>query len=150
MENINIQKKTSAERGKIELYWFENENIELKKTLFHRIYIPLKPFNSGLDYESQPVDTVIVIEWLNLNLDIPTELDGLNIKSSKEDETEISIYIGSAHNPCDIKKMNLKKIEDNVYQVDCELFIEFEYENVAQNEEFSFVTQLELDTEIKE
>jgi len=150
MDKINIQNKTSAERGKIELYWFENENIGLKKTLFYRIYIPLKPFNSGLNYESQPIDTAIIFEWLNLKLDVPTELDGLSLKSTKEDETEVSVYVGSAHNPCDIKNMTLKKIENNLYEIDCELFIEFEYENVALNEDFSFVTQLELDTEIKE
>ena len=150
MEKINLQNKTEAKKGKVEVYWFENKNTGLQKTLFHRINIPLDSFNSGLDYESQPVDTEIVIEWMKLNLDEPTNLDGLRLTTTPEDETEASIYVGSAHNPCDIKNMELKMITYNIYEMKCELFVEFEYEGVAENEEFEFVTQLELDPKIKE
>ena len=150
METINLQNKTEAEYGKVEIYWFENENIGLQKTLFHRINIPLKSFNSGLDYESQPLETEIVIEWLNLNLPEPTNLDGLKLTTTPEDETEVSIYVGSAHNPCNIKNLELIKITDNIYEMKCELFVEFEYEGVAENEEFEFVTQLVLKPKIIE
>ena len=68
MKKIELQRKTTAKKGRIEMYYFENNSIGLKKTLFHRIYIPLEPFDSGLEYESQPIETEIVIEWLNLKL----------------------------------------------------------------------------------
>ena len=150
MNKIELEKKTTANEGKIEIYYFENENIGLKKTLFHRIYIPLEPFDSGLDYESQPLETEIVMEWLNLQLKEPTDLDGINLSSSPEDEIEVSIYIGSAHNPCDINKLEFWKAGDNKYKVSCSLFVDFEHEGVAENEEFNFRTELILDKEIKE
>ncbi len=72
MDTIDLQTITQAEKGKAEKYWFENEHIGLNRTLFHRVYIPLSPFNSGLDDDAQPVKTAIVMEWLNLNLSFPT------------------------------------------------------------------------------
>lgn len=150
MGKINLQHKTKPKTGKGEIYWFENENIGLEKTLFHRFYIPLIPFDSGLEYELQPLDTEIVFEWLNLDLADPTKLDKLELTSTAEDDTEVSIYVGNAHNPCDIKKMVFNKIEENRFRVECCLLIDFEYEGVAENEEFNFSTEVKLDTEIKE
>ena len=49
MDKIQLQNKTKALDGTIEAYWFENENIGLKNTLFHRLTIPLVAFDSGLD-----------------------------------------------------------------------------------------------------
>lgn len=127
MAGINLQNKTKAKEGKIEIYYFENENIGLKKTLFHRIYVPLEPFNSGLEYESQPLETEIVIEWLNLNLIDPTNLDGVNLISNHNDDLEISIYVGNAHNPCDLIKMSLRKVEGITYEIKCNLFVDFQH-----------------------
>lgn len=149
MIKIDLQNKTKPIKGKIEVYFFENENIGLKKTLFHRIYIPLESFNSGLEYESQPVNTEIVIEWLNLNLKEPTNFNNISICSTLEDDTEASVYIGCAHNPCDILKMSLQRIKDNLYNAEVSMKIDFEYEGVARNENFSFTTELELDPAIK-
>lgn len=150
MKKIELQKKTTAKNGKIEIYYFENENIGLKKTLFHRIYIPLESFDSGLEYESQPLETEIVMEWLNLKLKEPTELAGLKLSSNPEDEIDVSIYVGSAHNPCDIKELEFQKMGENNYKVNCSLLVDFEHEGVAVNEEFNFSTELLLDKEIKE
>ncbi|MGB0177068.1 MAG: hypothetical protein ACPF9D_07875 [Owenweeksia sp.] len=150
MNTINLQSKTQAERGTVEKYWFENENIGLKRTLFHRVYIPLKPFNSGLDHDAQPVETEIVIEWLNLQLPDPDDLDNLDLSKIKDDQTEVSLYLGGAHNPCEILKMNWAKTADHSYLVSCELLIDLEYEGVAKNESFRFETILELDPRVKE
>ncbi len=144
-----MQTHATAMKGNMEMYWFENKHIGLEKTLFHRIHIPLKPFNSQLD-EPQPVNTQIVIEWLDLGLEDPANLDGLNISSTPEDASEISIYLGQAHNPCDIKELVFKKLDDNLFEIRCELFLEFGFERVAQNEHFSFTTEIELDDKIKE
>jgi len=141
---IDLQNKTQAEQGTAEKYWFENENIGLKKTLFHRIIIPLKPFNSGIEYESQPVETVMVVEWLNLNLTNPDDLDGITIKSDKDSETEASIYIGNAHNPFDNIELHLDKIDERSYRITGKIMIDFEHEMVANNEVFDFQTTIEL------
>lgn len=146
---IGLQNKTKANKGKIELYYFKNENIGLEKTLFHRVYVPLKPFDSGLEYESKPFETEIVMEWLNLKLDNPMDLDKLKLNSKPGDEIEVSVYLGSAHNPCDINNLVFKKIEETHYEIECELFIDFEHEMIAKNEIFKFNTELLLDPEIK-
>ena len=140
MNKINLQNKSQAQVGSAEKYWFENETIGLKKTLFHRISIPLSPFNSGLTYESQPVETEIVIEWLNLNLTNPDDLDNLQISSQKYEDLEASIYVGSAHNACEVLKLNFQRKDENNYRVEGEISIDFESVGVAQNEIFSFQT----------
>lgn len=150
MESINLQNKTKPKIGRGEIYWFENKNIGLQRTLFHRFYIPLTPFDSGLEYESQPLETEIVFEWLNLKLIDPTDLDGLELTSKPDDDLEVSIYVGGAHNLGDVKTMKFHKIDGERYELDCNLFIYFEREGVAQNEEFHFNTEVTLDKKIKE
>ncbi len=61
MDFIDLQSKAIPRPGHIEHYWFENENTGLKRTRFHRIVIPFEPFDSGLDYVSQPETTELVV-----------------------------------------------------------------------------------------
>ena len=49
MDVIGLQEKARPRVGTIEHYWFENPHVGLPLTLFHRIIIPLEPFDSGLD-----------------------------------------------------------------------------------------------------
>ncbi|MCD2259120.1 hypothetical protein [Psychroserpens luteolus] len=141
---VDLQNKTQAEKGTVEKYWFENENIGLKKTLFHRISIPLKPFDSGIEYESQPVETIMSIEWMNLNLPNPDELDGISIKTDKDSEIEASVYIGNAHNSFDIFMLTLNKIDERNYRAIGKIMVDFEHEMVANNETFEFDTTIEF------
>lgn len=144
MFKINLQEKAIAKRGVVSYYWFENETIKLTKTLFHKIEIPLTSFVSGLEYESEPTDTIIVFDWLNFNLKDPSNLDGIMMSTRKGSEEEISVYVGAAHNPCDINRLQLKRIEENSYSMVCEIFIDFEHEGVAKNEIFKFETIIDF------
>ncbi|MGB0833459.1 MAG: hypothetical protein ACPGR2_02990 [Psychrobium sp.] len=144
MDKIKLQSKTQALKGTVELDWFENQNIGLEKTLFHRITIPLKPFNSGLDYDEQPVNTKIELDWYELGLAEPTELHGLDLNHQNYPSAEASLYLGSAHNWCDVKALKLTKNADGSYSAFAELNIEFENEGVAENELFIFQTILEI------
>jgi hypothetical protein len=144
MSKINLQNKAKAKRGTAETYWFENDFVGLKKTLFHRITVPLTPFNSGLEYESQPVKTAIVFDWLVLNLINPKDLDGLEISSQKYEKMETSTYIGGAHNICDVNRLNIKRKKDNTYFIEGEILIVFEHEGVAENEVFTFQTTIKF------
>jgi hypothetical protein len=140
MDKIDLQNKAKAKQGTAEMYWFENEFTGLKRTLFHRITIPLTSFNSGLEYESQPVETEIVFEWLVLNLTNPADLDGLKISSEAYEQLEASVYIGGAHNWCVVIQLNIKRKKDDTYAIEGKLSIEFENEGVAENEIFTFQT----------
>ena len=140
---VGLQSKTQVTKGIIESYWFENETIGLPNTLFHRITLTLKKFNSGLDYEEQPVQTEIVLDWYNLGLLEPSNLSGLNLSHSNYSEAEGSIYIGCAHNWCDVKDMNIRKNINGNFDVSGNVLIEFENEGVGENEEFTFETHCE-------
>jgi hypothetical protein len=140
MHQINIQQKAKAKPGYTEVFWHENEFTGLAKTLFHRITIPLTAFDSGLEYENQPVETEISIDWIILNLDNPHDLDGLTITKEGYPQMEATIYLGGAHNWCDVRKLNIKKIGENSYAIDAALMIDLEHEGVAQNEDFHFQT----------
>jgi hypothetical protein len=150
MAVINLQDKTTAEKGKVEVFWFENLEIGLERTLFHRIHIPLKPFDSGIEKDKQPVKTKIIVDWLNLNLNDPIELDKLILKSGPEDDTQVSILIGKIQNPCDLMRMAITKVKKNLYDIDCEILVDFEHQEFAENETFKFQTQVVLDPKIKE
>ena len=141
---INLQNKTQAKKGTVEKYWFENEHTGIKKTLIYKIHIPLKPFNSGFEYETQPVETLLVIDFLKLNLPNPNELDGIVIKKDKESDIDASVYVGNVHNAFDIYNLTFKKIDKNIYQVTGKIMVDFESEMTAKNEDFSFKTTVEF------
>lgn len=143
MIEINLENKAECLKGKIEHYWFENPHIGLSKTQFHRIEIPLTPFDSGLEYDDQPLETVIMIEWLKLELTDPMDLNGVIISHDKFPDTECTIYIGCAHNPCDIRSLTLEQINANILAISGIIDIDFEHEGVAKNESFTFKTEIE-------
>jgi hypothetical protein len=64
VETIGLQAKARSQEGTIEHYWFENEDVCLARTPFHRIRIPFEPFDSGLDYVPQPERTELIVEWI--------------------------------------------------------------------------------------
>jgi len=138
LDIIALQKKTQALTGVIECFWFENSHIGLANTLFHKISIPLASFDSGLDYEEQPVETSIEFDWYNLNLPSPEELDNLDLSHDNYVDAEASLYLGSAHNWCHVVQLEIKKLSENLFTILGEVKVEFENEGVGQNETFKF------------
>ena len=141
MDIIDLQSKAQAKRGRIEFYWFENENVGLPRTLFHRIVIPFEPFDSGLEYVSQPEETELCYEWLVLGLEDQAALTGLDLKSANYEQGEASIYVGAAHNPVKFVRFLLQDAGDGLFQIDAEMNVLFEFEGVAKNESFTLVAE---------
>lgn len=139
---IQFQTKTKALPGTVEAYWFENERMGLKRKQFHRIQIPLKPFDSGLGYEKQPVETQIEFDWYELKLSDPSALNSLNLSHENYADAEASVYVGNAHNWCNVEELIFSKINQALFSVQGRVFIEFESEGVGKNEEFEFTTQV--------
>ena len=137
MDTIGLQSKARLQDGTIEHYWFENEKVGLARTLFHRIRIPFEPFDSGLDYVPQPERTELVVEWINLGLDDPAALDGVEIAMGKTPDVEASIYLGAAHNWYQIERLTLAR-EGSRYRVAGTGTVEFAREGVANDERFAF------------
>lgn len=136
MAIIELQRKVHPLEGTIEHYWFENEHIGLARTLFHRIRIPFEPFDSGLDYVSQPERTALVVEWINLGLENPAQLDGVEIMMGHPPDFEASIYLGAAHNWYQIEKLKLIR-NGSRYRVACTGTVQFTREGVAEDEPFA-------------
>ena len=128
----------------VEYYWFENAQVGLKRALFHRITIPLRPFDSGLEFESQPVETELVFEWFKLGLIEPGKLAGLNLTSERYPDSETSIYVGSAHNPCHVAEFRFGNPRAGRFPVRGKVFVHFEHEGVGKNEYFEFESTVEL------
>ncbi len=137
MDVIDLQTKARPVLGRIEHYWFENATTGLKRTLFHRIVVPFEPFDSGLGYVSQPESTELVVEWVNLGLADPSDLDGVVIAMGTTPDVEASIYLGAAHNWTDLKELHLSR-EGDAYRLRCRATVEFENEGVARNAPFEF------------
>ena len=60
MININLQDKTKALEGNIQKRKYRLRNYLFKQTFF-KIEIPLDSFESGLEFEEQPVNTLILL-----------------------------------------------------------------------------------------
>ena len=138
MEGIGLQKKAKLKEGTIEKYWFENESIGLKKTLFHRIEIPLEPFESGLKYEDQPIETEIVIEWIEIGN--PNFEERIRLSSLDQEGMEASIYLGGAHNNCEIIILEIKSIGSKKHKINGEFIIHFVEQGIGKDEGFEFET----------
>lgn len=136
MHIVNLQAKARPLPGLIEHYWFENALTGLKRTLFHRIEIPFAPFDSGLGSASQPESTALVIEWLVLEVDDPSQLAGVEVTAESAPDMEASIYLGGAHNWFRISRLAISQ-EGADFAIDCQGTVEFENEGVAGNERFS-------------
>ena len=141
MDVIDLQSKAVPKRGRIEAYWFENENIGLPRTLFHRLYLPFEPMDTGLEYVGQPESTEICYEWLTLGLEDQSALDGMNLNSANYPDGEASIYVGAAHNPIQFEKFILQETEPGLFKIAAEMTVLFEFEGVARNERFSLHTE---------
>ena len=84
------------------------------------------------------------MDWLMLNLTNPSDLDGLIISNQKYAQLEASVYIGGAHNWCDVNTLTINRKKENTYVVEGELLIDFEHEGVAEKEHFTFKTTIEF------
>lgn len=140
MDKINLQAKTTALPGVIQCYAMQSRHVGTRDVNIHRLMIPLQLFDSGLDYEEQPVDTLLLFDYYLLKLSDPSELGGLNLSHDYYPDAEASVYLGSAHNRCEVARLELEHIQSNEFKVSGDLLIDFENEMVAENERFSFVT----------
>lgn len=119
-------------RGSMHAFVFENRNIDLEPTLFYGIQIPLKPFNSGLDYEPQPVKTSFCFEFIKFPVIDWRSFDGQSFQV-EQDDSDGSVLIGGAHNPVDINLIRFTRAENFRFHIDCTLFCDFESEGIADN-----------------
>jgi hypothetical protein len=99
------------------------------------LIIPLKPFDSGLPDVKQPEESKFVLENNWLEVQSPDELDGRTFDINKgPPDSDGSIYLGSAHNPVDLKTISFKRRDAEHFDIIVKLECQFDYEGVAENE----------------
>lgn len=142
--------QSTPRQGKIQIFWFENRGIGLERTLFHRVTIPLEPFDSGLRDEPEIEETEIVFDFMKLGLPDPFRMDGLVLTIPGEDDLEASVYVGSSHNPIDVERLGFRAVGPDLYEISADVIIRFEFENVAPDETFSLRATANFDRTLRD
>jgi hypothetical protein len=129
--------------GTIEACLFENRFIDLAPTLFYNITIPLEPFDSGIEYEDNPVETAFSLDFLNLPARDWRALDTQTYELSPE-ESDASIYLGGAHNPVNVERLQFTHRQGLQFKIECRLFCDFEAEGVGDNRTVELTATLDF------
>ena len=133
-----------AKPGQMQARLFQNLHIGLAPTLFYDITIPLEPFDSGLEWEEQPVHTEFRLEFVRLPVKDWRDLDGESFEIA-QDDADGSIYLGTAHNPVDIRRIQFTRLGETTLRIDCALFCDFESEMIADSIVVELTTEIEFD-----
>ena len=106
------------------------------------ISIPLAPFNSGQPYEDQPLQTSFELV-LYLPVEAIEMLAGRTF-SAERDNSDSSVYLGTAHNPVDVPKITFTQTQPRRFRITCKLACDFAFEGVGQRE----IVDLEADVNV--
>jgi hypothetical protein len=134
-----------AKLGSMNAHIFHNPSIGLEPTLFYEIRIPLEPFDSGLEWEEQPINTAFQLDFLIFPVKDWRDFDEKSYDNISESNADASIYLGTAHNPVYIKHIYFKLVKQNQFRLDCTFLCDFEFEAVANKE--SVTLSIEIDFE---
>jgi hypothetical protein len=103
--------------------------------------IPLEPFDTGLDYVSQPESPAFTLENNELPVKTIEELDGKTFNVDKGPPmSDGSVYIGSAHNPADLKTISFRRLDTDRFEITVTIHCQFDYEGVGENELVTLTT----------
>jgi hypothetical protein len=141
MTNIHAD-RFRPKSGQMRAHLFQNPHIRLAPTLFYDITIPLEPFDSGLEWEEQPVHTEFRLEFMKLPMKDWRDLDGKSFEVA-QDDADGSIYLGSAHNPVNVRRIQFTRLGETTLRINCSLLCDFESERIADS------VMLELTTEVE-
>jgi hypothetical protein len=131
-----------AKLGSMRAHLFHNPAIGLAPTLFYDITIPLEPFDSGLEWEEQPVNTEFRLEFLVFSIKDWRGFDEKSFGDISQENSDATIYLGTAHNPVFINYINFKWLEQAKLKIDCTLLCDFEFESVAEKEIVKLSTEI--------
>jgi hypothetical protein len=129
--------------GTMHAYLFENPYAGIEPRLFYDIAIPLEPFDSGLDDEEQPVETLFSLNFITFPVTDWRKFDGQSFEMAQGD-ADGSIYLGSRHNPVDINLIRFTRLDGFLFRVKCSLSCNFEFERVAENATIELRTDVEF------
>lgn len=133
-----------AQPGRMRARLFQDPQLGPGPALYYDITIPLEPFDSGLDWEEQPVRTEFSLEFLKLPVEDWRDLHERSFELA-QDEADASIYLGGAHNPVEVRRIHFTRVGETALQIDCTLFCDFEAEMVAESLALELTTEVEFE-----
>ena len=124
--------KINSHLIEVESAKFSHEYFEDIDVFQFWLTIDLKPFDTGLKFENNPVKTEIGLDEIRLPVN---KFETLFEKSFtlEPDSCEGSIYLGGAHNPVEIRNISFQQIDKDSIFIDTHLFLDFAYEKVAKS-----------------
>ena len=134
---VDLARKARPERATISYYWFENPYAGIERTRFHRIRVPFEPFDTGCEGMRQPEQVSLVVDWLDLPIEEPGDLDCIVITKAWPKSTEATIYLGGEHSWVWISALSIRATPDG-FALDMECMVDFEGDAVAESEDFAF------------
>ncbi|HEX7898538.1 MAG TPA: hypothetical protein VF950_12310 [Planctomycetota bacterium] len=135
--------RMKAEPGTLHALIFENLKIGLPRALFYDLEIPLAPFDSGLPGDAPDIAKRFRLNFLQLPAPDWRRLDGRTFEL-EADAADGSIYLGNAHNPVDLPRLEFRNLEGCRFQVEARLNCDFEFENVALSDTVELATTVEF------
>jgi hypothetical protein len=136
MKNFPIE-KLLPKKGTISSYIFENEFINLPKTLFYKIVIELEPLDVSTLWEENPIknyQTKIHLDFIRLpisdlqNIENQTFTFPINPEKGYIDG---SIYLFDVHNPIDTNCITFGTFKKECIDAKITLLIDFEFEGTG-------------------
>ena len=138
--------------GTLNALIFENTFIDLPKTLFFQIEIPLEPIDLtkiGSENESENYNTSFRLDGIKLDIKNLQELENKTFTFSinpEEGYIDGSIYLFDVHNIVDVTSITFGKFKNQVLPLKIILRIDFELEGTgyATTEYLDYETELAL------
>jgi hypothetical protein len=128
-------RKVRAKTGTIGGFLFENQKINVPRTLFHTIEVPIAPFDAiGARGEKRRTKTALSLEFIELP---ERPFRGYRALAHKTVEfplnpepgyVDASIYLNDAHNPVDVYEISFGAFKRGLLEASLTVAIDFESE----------------------
>jgi hypothetical protein len=139
-------------QGTLNAMIFENSFINLPKTLFFKIEIPLKPVDMHKlceDITDKYYQTSFQLDWIKLNIKNLKDLENKTFTFPINPETgyiDGSVYLFDVHNIIDVTSISFGEFNNQKIPFKTTLRIDFELEGTgyATTKYFDFITEIAL------
>ena len=114
-------------QGTLKAHVFKNPNVGIRPTLFFKAEIPLAPF----EYDGEMERTSVRLDFIKFRVRDWRDLSGKNFTFPINPEPgyiDGSLYLGGAHNPADVTRIECYKFEGDLLEVEIDVRFDFTVE----------------------
>jgi len=117
--------------GRLTARVFSNPHVGLPATLFFDIEIPLRPF----EFDGALQTTAVRLDFIRFPVSDWRQFEDREFRfpvSPRPGYIDGSVYLGEAHNPCDVTRIRFGPLAGRTLQAELDLRFDFEYEGPAE------------------